>query len=177
MKKIFVFFACLQTILLTAQTGKISFYTQGGYLSSGYLKEWGCKEIASSTETHWHKCIVLNAGFQVRMNKVWRIGPSFTYDHFGTKHRSVEYSNLSYMLRADRIWYEGKRFSFYSGLALGIKKVRKFEEERETGKRTATTFQVYVAGAELRLTKWFYLNLNAGYGVSGILSAGGSFRF
>lgn len=177
MKQILLCFVCLHCVLLQAQTGKTSFYAQGGYMSSGYLKEWRQKEISSSTETHRHKCIILNAGFQVRVGEKWRLGPSFTYDHFGTKHRSVEYSNLNYMLRADRIWCEGKHFSFYSGLSLGIKKIRKFEEEIEVGRKTSAAFQLYAAGAEIRLTKWCSLNFNAGYGVSGILNGGMRFQF
>lgn len=157
--------------------GRISFYAQGGYMSSGYIKEWGQKELTSSTETHRHKCIILNAGLQVRVAANWRAGFSFTYDHFGTKHRSVEYSNLSYMLRGDRIWRESKRLLLYSGLAAGIKKTRKFEEDAETGKKVKEAIQVYAIGAEIRITRWFSLDVNAGYGVSGILNAGGRFRF
>lgn len=111
---------CLSLLLILSmisygqQQGKLSFYAQGGYKSSGYIKESAHNEIASAKETAHHKCIVLNAGFLVNIADKWRIGPAFTYDHFGTKHRSVEFSNLSYMLRCDRTWKAAKTYSLYS---------------------------------------------------------------
>jgi len=133
MKKIIIAILILLALSVPAQQrpGKYFFYVQGGYRSSGYIKEAGQKEIVSESETHHHRCIIFNAGFLVRISEKWRTGLAFTYDHFGTKHRSVEYSNLSYMLRCDRIWKETKKILFYSGLSLGVRKIRKFEEEKE----------------------------------------------
>src|SRR5712671_4649604 len=119
------------SLLAQQQPGKFLLYAQGGYMSSGYIKKSGEKEIVSTTETRHHKCIILNAGFLVSLSQKWRIGSVFVYDHFGTKRRSVEYSNLSYMIRCDRIWKETKKYSFYSGLAFGIRKIRRFEDETE----------------------------------------------
>ena len=152
------------------------FYIHGGYRSSGYIKESWQKEIVSETETHRHKCIILNAGFLVRIAEKWRTGLAFTYDHFGAKHRSVEYSNLSYMLRCDRIWKETKNFFFYSGLSLGARKIRRFEEETEMESRVTPAYQVYLMGADLKIGR-LLIDVNAGYGVSGILNAGLKYRF
>ncbi|MGH2553498.1 MAG: hypothetical protein ACRDEB_07265, partial [Chitinophagaceae bacterium] len=133
MKKNIFLLAIFFPVALLAQTSKkISFYVQGGYMSSGFIKESALKDFVSAKETSHHKCIILNAGFLVRVSEKWRIGPAFTYDHFGAKHRSVEFSNLSYMIRTDRIWKENRNFLLYSGLSLGIKKVRRFDDEIET---------------------------------------------
>lgn len=86
------------------QAKNFSMYIHGGYRSTAYIINEGQQKMVSETETSHHKCIIFNAGLQWNLSKKWRIGPSFTYDHFGTKHRSVEYSNLSYLLRCDRIW-------------------------------------------------------------------------
>lgn len=155
---------------------KFSLYVQGGYMSNGFIKEGVAHHIHSATETHQHKCIIFSAGFMIDLPGKWRIGPAFTYDHFGTKHRSIEYSNLIYMLRADRIWKENKHFLFYSGAATGIKKIRQFEEEKEIGRREVLAYQVYLAGLELKLNR-FSLDATAGYGVSGILNVGLRYRF
>ena len=178
MKKLILAFVILLPLAVPAQQrqGKYFIYIQGGYKSSGYIKESGQKEIVSETETHHHRCIIFNAGFLVKLSDKWRIGPAFTYDHFGTKHRSVEYSNLSYMIRCDRIWKEAKHYSFYSGLSLGVRKVRKFEDETEMERRVIPAYQVYLLGAEYK-TGRFQIDINAGYGVSGILSAGIKYRF
>lgn len=178
MKKIFKIFLVLLSFSASAQQQqeKFSFYVQGGYMSSGYIKESALKEIVSAKETQHHKCIILNAGFLFRISDKWRIGPAFTYDHFGTKHRSVEFSNLSYMIRTDRIWKETKSFSLYSGLSLGIKKVRRFDDEIETARYHRPACQLYLLGVEFR-SGHFSIDANAGYGVSGILNIGARYRF
>lgn len=145
-------------------------------MSSGYINESGQKEIVSAKETQHHKCIIFNAGFLVKISEKYRIGPAFTYDHFGTKHRSVEYSNLSYMMRCDRIWKETKNISFYSGLSLGVRIIRKFEEEIEVESHIKPAYQVYLAGIDLKI-KRLLIDVNTGYGVSGILNAGLKYRF
>ena len=157
MKKLILAFVILLPLSVLAQQrpGKYLFYIQGGYMSSGYIKESGQKEIVSEK---------------------WRIGPAFTYDHFGTKHRSVEYSNLSYMMRCDRIWKTTKKYSFYSGLSLGARKIRRFEDEIETESHVSMAYQVYLLGADLKIDR-FLINVNAGYGVSGILNVGLKYRF
>lgn len=173
---------CLSLLLILSmisygqQQGKLSFYAQGGYKSSGYIKESAHNEIASAKETAHHKCIVLNAGFLVNIADKWRIGPAFTYDHFGTKHRSVEFSNLSYMLRCDRTWKAAKTYSLYSGVSLGIRKVRRFDDEVETGRNATLGYHVYLIGAELKFGP-FAIDANAGYGVSGILNFGLKYRY
>lgn len=164
------------TLSFCQQHKKYVLYVQGGYKSSGYIQESAHNEIASAKETAHHKCIVLNAGFLVNIAAKWRIGPAFTYDHFGTKHRSVEFSNLSYMLRCDRTWKSAKTYSLYSGVSLGIRKVRHFDEEVETGRYTTLGYQVCLIGAELKMGP-FAIDANAGYGVSGILNFGLKYRF
>jgi hypothetical protein len=121
MKKIIFAFVYLLPIVVTAQqrSGKYFVYAQGGYLSSLYVHEAMQKTIVSEAETRNHKCIILNAGLQLLISKIWRVGLAFTYDHFGTKYRSVEYSALSYLFRCDRIWRETKKSILYSGLPLG----------------------------------------------------------
>lgn len=178
MKTMILVFAVLLSLAVPAQQrqGRYSFYIQGGYKSSGYIRESGQKEIVSETETNHHKCIIFNAGFLVNLSEKWRIGPAFTYDHFGTKHRSVEFSNLSYMLRCDRIWKEAKHYSFYSGLSLGVRKIRRFEDEIEMERQVLPAYQVYLLGAEYKIGR-FHIDINAGYGVSGILNAGIKYRF
>mgnify|MGYP001603958474 FL=1 len=173
---------CLSFLLIVSmisygqQQRKFSFYVQGGYKSSCYIKESAHNEIASAKETSHHKCIVLNAGFLIKLGPKWRIGPAFTYDHFGTKHRSVEFSNLSYMLRCDRIWKETKTYSLYSGCSFGAKKVRQFEDETEMAKYVNPAYQVYLAGIDLKLNR-FLIDVNAGYGVAGVLNVGLKYRF
>ena len=133
MKKTAILCIFFIPIVLHAQqpTKKNSIYVLGGIKSSSYLKEAAQKKIVSENETRHHKCIVFNAGIQFDISEKWRIGASFTYDHFGTKHRSIEYSNISYLMRYDRVWKKGKRYSLYSGLATGFRKVREFENEVE----------------------------------------------
>lgn len=178
MKKIIIALVILLPVSLPAQqqAGKFFFYVQGGYMSSGYVKESVQKVIVSAKETQHHKCIILNAGFLVRISENWRVGPAFTYDHFGTKHRSVEVSNLSYMLRCDRIWKETKNYLFYSGFSLGARKIRRFEDETEVGRRAKPAYQIYLAGADFKINR-FLIDVNAGYGVSGILNVGVKYRF
>ena len=112
----------------------------------------------------------------VRVSEKWRTGFAFTYDHFGTKHRSVEYSNLSYMLRFDRIWKESKTFLFYSGLSVGARKIRRFDEEIETERHVAPAYQVYLMGADLKIGH-LMIDANVGYGVSGLLNLGLKYHF
>jgi hypothetical protein len=178
MNKLIIAFVILLPLSVPAQQrpGKYLFYIQGGYMSSGYIKESGQKEIVSETETQHHKCIIFNAGLLVSLSEKWRIGPAFTYDHFGTKHRSVEHSNLSYMMRCDRIWKATKKYSFYSGLSLGARKIRRFEDETETESHLSTAYQVYLLGADFKIDR-FLIDVNSGYGVSGILNIGLKYRF
>jgi hypothetical protein len=178
MKKLFIAFVILLPLAVPAQQrpGKYLFYIQGGYMSAGYIKESRQKDIVSEKETQHHKCIIFSAGFLVSLSEKWRIGPAFTYDHFGTKHRSVEYSNLSYMMRCDRIWKATKKYSFYSGLSLGVRKVRRFDDEIETERHLSTAYQVYLLGTDLKINR-FLIGVNVGYGVSGILNVGLKYRF
>ena len=178
MKKLIIAITFLLSIKLSAQqhSGRISFFYQPGYMSSGFIIKSGQNEIATAKETQPHKCIIFNAGFLMRISEKWRMGPAFTYDHFGTKKRSGEYSNLSFMLRSDRIWKEGKTYLFYSGLSLGAKKIRQFEDEIEIKSNVAPAFQVYLIGAEFKVSR-FSFDVNAGWGVGGILGAGVKYRF
>jgi hypothetical protein len=179
MKKTIFIYALLFPIIIKAQqqSKHISFYMHGGYKSAVYLKENSHEHLISETETNHHKCIILNAGLQWDISEKWRIGPSFTYDHFGTKLRSVEYSNLSYLLRCDRVWKKTKNYSLYSGLAAGTRKVRKFEDEAEKGRKLVLGYQIYVAGISYKVVNKFSLDVNTGWGVSGILSIGANYRF
>ena len=179
MKKIFILCIFFIPIVLQAQqpTKKISIYVLGGNKSSSYLKEAAHKQIVSKTEAKHHKCIVFNAGIQFDISEKWRIGASFTYDHFGTKHRSIEYSNISYLLRCDRVWKNGKNYALYSGLATGFRKVREFENEVEIKRKVSLGYQIYVAGLNYKLANRFFIDANAGWGVSGILSVGGKYFF
>lgn len=179
MKQLTIFCACLLSLTIAAQHNKHkhSFYLQGGYRSSLFIKENGDHHLVSETESHQHKCIVFNTGVLFYAAQNWRVGASFTYDHFGTKHRSVEHSNLSYLLRCDRVWKEKSRYLLYSGLMLGVRKTRRFEEEEETGRQTAPAYHVCLIGAEYKLMNRVFIDVNAGYGVAGIVSIGAKFRF
>jgi hypothetical protein len=179
MKPVIFFCACLLHIAISAQQPKkkISFYVQGGYMSSLYVKEANQHRLISEKETRHHKCIILNTGFQFYISEKWRIGPAFTYDHFGTKHRSVEYSNLSYMIRCDRIWKETKKYSLYSGLMTGVRKTRRFEEETEVEHRVTPCYQIYLIGAESKVTNRIFFDVNAGWGVSDWYENGSPFDF
>lgn len=179
MKSLIILYACLLPLAIAAQQNqkKVSFYTQGGYRSSNYIKEAGKYHLRSATESHHHKCIILNAGLQYRFAAKWVAGLSFTYDHFGTKHRSVELSNISYLIRCDRIWKEERRYLLYSGLMLGITKIRRFEDEKETERQTGPGYQVCIIGAEYKIVKWLSIDVNAGWGATGLLSAGARFKF
>ncbi|MBI1342673.1 MAG: hypothetical protein GC171_07065 [Terrimonas sp.] len=156
---------------------KLSLYVQGGYKSSAYFNKSGNHEFVSETEISHHKCIILNAGLQWQVAEKWRIGPSFTYDHFGTKQRSVEFSNMSFLLRGDRIWKATKDYEVYSGLAMGIRKLRKFEEEIETTQTVNFSYQLYLAGINLKLLSNFFIDVNIGWGNTGIFSAGARILF
>jgi hypothetical protein len=178
MKKLIIAISFLLPITLSAQqqSGKISFFYQAGYMSSGFITKSGQNKIATTTETQPHKCIIFNVGFLMRLSEKWRIGPAFTYDHFGTKQRSGEYSNLSFMVRSDRIWKETKTYLFYSGLSSGVKKIRQFEDEIEIASHVTPAFQFYLIGAEFKVNR-FSFDANAGWGVAGILCAGVKYRF
>ena len=179
MKKIILVFLYFLPTMLLAQklTRKYSFYIQGGYLSSGYIKESAQKKIVSALETQHHKYIILNAGFQVHLSEKWRTGLVFTYDHFGTKKRSVEYSNLCYMFRCDRIWIKTKKYSCYSGLSFGIRKIRQFENEVEIERKVNPGYQIYLMGTDFKLADRLFFDINAGWGVSGILNVGLKYSF
>lgn len=179
MKPIIICYACLLSLAISAQQAekKYSFYFQGGYKSSLFIKEHGGHRLRSGTESHQHKCIIFNTGIQFFLRGNLRIGTSFTYDHFGTKHRSVEHSNLSYMLRCDWIWKEKNSYLLYSGLAGGLRRTRRFENEKETERMTAAAYHIYVIGAEYKIIKNLFIDANAGWGISGIVSAGAKFRF
>ena len=179
MKKILLTTVFVLPLLLQAQKNskKMSVYIQGGYSGSNFLNAKAQNLLSSKMESHDHKCIIFNAGIQWNISDKWRIGPALTYDHFGTKHRSLEYSNVSYMLRADRIWKHSDNFSIYSGTAAGITKVRKFEDEIEKFRKTKIGYQIYVVGINYKVFKNFKLEANAGYGVSGLFNAGARFNF
>ncbi|MBL7749439.1 MAG: hypothetical protein JNM19_18505 [Chitinophagaceae bacterium] len=179
MKSSVILFACSLPLAIAAQQvqKKVSFYAQGGYRSSNYIKEAAKEHLASATETHHHKCIILNAGFQYRFAAKWRAGLAFTYDHFGTKHRSVELSNISYLIRCDRIWRDERRYLLYSGVMLGITKIRRFEDENETERKTEPGYHLCLIGAEYKIAEWLSIDLNAGWGAAGLLSAGARFKF
>jgi len=177
-KHLFTFFLFLPVCLIAQRSfHHVSFYVQGGYRSASYIKQASQKHISSSSETSHHRCIVLNTGLQLDLGKVWRAGFSFTYDHFGTKHRSVEFSNLSYMLRTDYTWMKWKTTSLYSGIAAGLKKTRVFESEMEVSRNLSLTGQVYALGFRYEPFHGFFLEANAGWGVSGIFNLGAGFRF
>lgn len=179
MKRSALLYACLLPLVIAAQADgrKYSFYAQAGYMSSSYIKESSANHLTSATETHQHLCIIFNTGVQISLSRQWRAGAGFTYDHFGTKHRSVEYSNISYMLRCDRIWKEKAKYLLYSGIAAGVRKTRRFEEEKEASRTTGPSYQVYVIGAEYKIAGNVYVDFNAGWGATGILSAGARLRF
>ncbi len=179
MKKYVSILLLLLPVVVMAQSAKkFSFYIHAGHRSAPYIKEAGhAQGIHSETETHDHKCIVFNTGIQYQLSDKWRTGISFTYDHFGTKHRSLELSNISYMGRLDRLWKNTDRMTLYSGAGVGIRKVREFDNEVETDRKTVLAYQVNAIGINYRLFNRFYADLNAGWGVTGILSGGISYRF
>lgn len=178
MKKLIHFFFAFFPVFITAQqpSGKYFIYVQGGYVSSWYVKEAMQKSIVTETDPHNHKCIILNAGFQVMVSKNWRIGPSFTYDHFGTKHRDIEFHSFSYLLRVDRIWKETKQITVYSGLSLGVNSIRQIEDEIKKDYQVNPGWQVYLLGADMKLYR-FLIDVNTGYGVSGVFNIGAKYRF
>lgn len=178
MKKLILFFFVFLPVFITAQqpSGKYFIYVQGGYVSSWYVKEAMQKSIVTETDPHNHKCIILNAGFQMMFSKKWRIGPSFTYDHFGTKHRDVEFHSFSYLLRVDRVWKETKQMTVYSGLSLGVNSIRRIEEDIKKDYQVNPGWHVYLLGADIKIYK-FLIDVNAGYGVSGVFNIGAKYRF
>jgi hypothetical protein len=178
MKKIIFAFVYLLPIVITAQQKprKYFIYAQGGYLSSLYVNEAMQKKIVSETETHTHKCIILNAGLQWRISRNWRMGPAFTYDHFGTKYRSVEYSALNYLFRCDRIWRETKKSILYSGLSIGVRKLKQFENGILKKHQVDPGYHFYLIGADFKVNK-FLIAVNTGYGVSGVFNLGLKYRF
>jgi|GEM_PF-2870689 len=177
MKIITVLFLGLLPLISNGQDmPKYSFHVEGGYLSNDYVKEALRKGINSKDENRNHKCIILDVGMQIRISKDWRIGPSFTYDHFGTKHRSVEFSILSFLLKADRIWKETRTFTFHSGIALGIKSKKKFVNNILISRSTRLGCQFDLAGIGLKLGQ-FNLYNNIGWGTSGFFSTGIRYSF
>lgn len=178
MKKLILFFFAFSPVFITAQqsSGKHFIYVQGGYLSSWYVKEVMQKNIVTETDHHNHKCIILNAGFQIMLSKNWRLGPLFTYDHFGTKHRDVEFHSFSYLLRLDRVWKETKQITLYSGVCLGVNSIQRIEEEIKKDHTVNPGWHVYLFGADIKLYK-FLIDINSGYGVSGVLNIGLKYRF
>ncbi len=179
MKPVIIFSAFLLSLVSSAQQNKKKyfFYFQGGYKSSLFIKEAARHRFHSGTESHSHKCIVFNTGIQFLLAEGWRVGASFTYDHFGTKHRSLEFSNLSYLVRCDRIWKEKRNYSVYSGLMIGLTKTRQFEEEIEARQQTAPCYHIYLFGAEYKMINNLFMDMNAGWGVAGIINMGAKFRF
>jgi opacity protein-like surface antigen len=179
-KKIILITAFAFPLLLQAQrisSKRLSLYIHGGYLSSNFLHKADHHELVSESETDDHKCITFNAGLQWKISDKWRTGLAFTYDHFGTKHRSLEYSNVSFLLRCDRVWMSKNKFLLYSGAAAGVTKVRKFEYETETDRHHKFAYQINAAGLSYEPFKNFQLEANIGWGVSGLLTAGGRFSF
>ena len=179
MKPVIILPACLLSMTVSGQQNekKYSFYLQGGYKSSLFIKEAAMHTLSSATESNSHKCIVLNTGVQFYLTATCRIGASLTYDHFGTKHRSVEQSNLSYFVRCDRIWKQKRKYAWYSGLMLGVTRIRRFEKETEIFRHSAAGYHIYLVGAEYKLVNNLFIDANAGWGMSGILSLGAKFRF
>jgi hypothetical protein len=169
----------LVSLTSTAQlkNKKYSFYLQGGYRSSLYIHEASKHRLHTIKESHQHKCIVLNTGLQFYWKPRWRIGTSFTYDHFGTQHRSLEFSNLSYLLRCDRIWTRRKEYDLYSGVMTGITVTRRFDDEVETGRDTKPGYHIYLMGIEYKLMKNVSLDANVGWGVAGLFNMGAQFKF
>ena len=155
---------------------KYSIYIQGGFISSLYVKEAMFKHIVSETHSHHHACPILSAGFQWNISNKWRVGPTFSYDHFGLKDRSVEYNVLSYLLRCDRIWKETKKINFYSGLSLGVRTLKQFENENLIEHNLMPGYHIYLIGTEFNI-KQFAFDLNVGIGTSGIVNLGGKYRF
>ena len=141
------------------------------------MKAANQKQIVSETETKHHKCIIFNTGIQWDISEQWRIGASFTYDHFGTKYRSLEYSNISYLLRCDKVWKKTKIYTLYSGISAGIRKVREFENEVEIKRKLAIGYQIFAAGLNYKLISKFFIDINTGWGVSGILNIGVAYHF
>ena len=175
-KSILLLWGFLPMISIAQERNKFSFYVQGGYLSSNYMREAMQKGISSKTESRDHTCVILNAGFQVRVSKAWRIGPAFAYDHFGTKHRSVKFSVFNYLLKADRIWKETSQFNLYSGLALGVTTSRQVSDNIVIGRKVNMAYQIQLAGASIKLDH-FELDVNFGWGVSGLAAAGIRYNF
>ena len=89
----------------------------------------------------------------------------------------MEYSTLSYLLRCERTWKEKKKYSLYSGLSAGIRKARRLENEVEMESKINTGYQVYLMGINYKAANKVFFDVNAGWGVSGILSAGLQYRF
>ena len=65
----------------------------------------------------------------------------------------------------------------YSGFATGFRKVREFENEVEIKRKVLLGYQIYVAGLNYKLANRFFIDVNTGWGVSGILSVGGKYFF
>jgi opacity protein-like surface antigen len=179
MKKILIALVLVLPVFSGAQMSskKISLSIQGGYSSSRYLEKNSHKQLVSETETRHHKCIVFNTQLEWSVSSKWGVGTSFTYDHFGTKQRSIEYSNVSYMISCRRVWTTTNTLSVYSDLEAGITKIRKFEEEIETQRKTDFAFQINAAGVSYKIVGGLQIYGNIGWGVTGLFSAGARFNF
>lgn len=152
-------------------------YVSGGSMSSSYLDNAVYHGIHSHTDDHKHNCIILNVGYQYRLGKKWRIGPSFTYDHFGVEDRSIEYHAYYYSVRADRIWKETDKAIWYSGISLGARTLKKLDDDHLANSSTKPSYHLHAAGASIKIFNHFLLDLNVGYGVSGIINVGLVNRF
>jgi hypothetical protein len=151
-------------------------YVGGGHISSLYVNRAVLKTIVSETDSRSHACPILNAGIQRMVSKDWRVGLSFSYDHFGLKDRSIEYSSLGYMLRCDRIWKETKKSILYSGLSAGIRTLKRFDNEVLKEHHVSPGYHLYLIGADFKIEK-FLLDINIGVGTSGVLNYGLKYRF
>jgi hypothetical protein len=155
---------------------EISFYLHGGFYSENFMRLAVFRKMMSESNTHAHVCPVLNTGFQITLPGKWRVGPAFSYDHFGLHDRAIEYSILGYSIKGDKTWYETQRLGFYSGISLGVRTMKHFQNNILVGKNVKPCYQICLAGAEFKI--WdFSFDVNLGYGNAGILNGGMRYRF
>ena len=150
---------------------KYSFYAGGGLFSARYLDTYATHLEPESSRGHL--CPVLNTGIQIEKGK-WRVGSGFSYDHFGPKDRSAEYSTLSYYLAADRSWIESRDTKIYSGFSLGVSVFKKLEKQTVIEKKVEHCFDVVVFGTEFCLGN-ISVDVGLGYGVAGLVK--GALRY
>jgi hypothetical protein len=155
-----------------SRTKNLSFFVNGGYISSGYLKEAVNRSQHKMLDSRNHNCIILNTGIQFRVAEKWRIGPAFSYDHFGIKDRQLSFSRLSYMFRTDRIWKETKKIVLYSGISAGVARTKKFQSHQLIQSHTGPVYHFYAGGMQFKFYH-FYLDINIGYGPAGLFNFGG----